>query len=119
MRSACKLLVLALAIPLVLIASGDGTAKPAPRASNAGSYTITIKDFMFAPRNLTIPVGTKVTWTNKDEEPHKVAEANSSFTSQPLDTDEGFTYEFNAPGKYEYFCTIHPRMTGTIIVENK
>ena len=67
----------------------------------------------------SIPVGSKVTWTNKDEEPHKVAEVNSSFTSQPLDTDEGFTYEFKTPGKYEYFCTVHPRMTGTIIVENK
>jgi plastocyanin len=74
---------------------------------------------MFTPRNLTIPVGSKVTWANKDEEPHKVAEVNSSFGSQPLDTDEGFTYEFKTPDKYEYFCTVHPRMTGTIIVENK
>jgi plastocyanin len=74
---------------------------------------------MFSPRNLTIPVGSKVTWTNKDEEPHKVAEVNSAFASAPLDTDEGFTFEFKTPGKYEYFCTVHPRMTGTIIVENK
>jgi plastocyanin len=119
MKSLIKLLVLTLSVPLVLVASGAGTAKPAPRASDAASYTITIKDFMFTPRNLTIPVGSKVTWTNKDEEPHKVAEVNSSFGSQPLDTDEGFTYEFKTPGKYEYFCTVHPRMTGTIIVENK
>ena len=74
---------------------------------------------MFNPRNLTIPVGSKVTWVNKDEEPHKVSEVNSSFISKPLDTDDGFTYEFKTPGKYEYFCTVHPRMTGTIIVENK
>ena len=65
---------------------------------------------MFTPRDLVVPVGSKVTWTNKDEEPHKVAEANSAFTSQPLDTDEGFTYEFKTPGKYEYFCGVHPRM---------
>jgi plastocyanin len=119
MKFACKLLVLALAVPLALVASGAGTAKPVPSTSNAASYTITIKDFEFSPRNLVIPVGSKVTWTNKDEEPHKVAEVNSSFTSQPLDTDEGYTYEFKVPGKYEYFCTVHPRMTGTIIVENK
>jgi len=119
MKSAYKLLVLALAVPLAIIASGAGTTKPAPRASDAGSYTITIKGFMFTPRNLTIPVGSKVTWTNEDEEPHKVSELNSSFTSQPLDTDEEFSYEFKTPGKYEYFCTVHPRMTGTIIVENK
>ena len=119
MKSACKLLVLAFAVPLAFVARGAGTAKPAPRASDAASYTITIKDFEFNPRNLVIPVGSKVTWTNKDEEPHKVAEINNAFTSQPLDTDEGFTYEFTTPGKYEYFCTVHPRMTGKIIVENK
>jgi plastocyanin len=117
MKSACKLLVLAFAVPLVLVASGAGTAKSAPPANEPPTYTISIKDFMFAPRNLTIPVGSKVTWTNKDEEPHKVAEVNNSFTSKPLDTDEGFTYQFTVPGKYEYFCTVHPRMTGTIIVE--
>jgi plastocyanin len=119
MKSVCTLLVLAFAIPLALIALGAGAAKPAPRASDAASYTINIKDFMFTPRNLTIPVGSKITWINKDEEPHKVSEVNSSFISKPLDTDDGFTYEFKTPGKYEYFCTVHPRMTGTIIVENK
>jgi plastocyanin len=117
MKSFIQFLVLTLSVPLALVASGAGTATSAPRASDPPSYTINIKDFMFAPRNLTIPVGSKVTWINKDEEPHKVAEVNSSFTSKPLDTDEGFTYEFTAPGKYEYFCTVHPRMTGTIIVE--
>ena len=112
MKTACKLLMLAVAVSLALGAPGDGIAKPAPRASDAVSYTINIKDFMFTPRNLVIPVGAKVTWTNKDEEPHKVAEINNAFTSQPLDTDEGFTYEFKTPGEYEYFCTVHPRMTG-------
>ena len=119
MKFACTFLVITFVVPLTLIASGAGTTKPTPRASDAGSYTINIKDFMFTPRNLTIPVGSKVTWINKDEEPHKVAEVNSTFGSQPLDTDEGFTYEFKTAGKYEYFCTVHPRMTGTIIVENK
>jgi plastocyanin len=119
MKLLCSLLVLCLSIPLALVTSGADTAKPAPRGSDAASYTIDIRDFMFSPRNLTIPVGSKVTWTNKDEEPHKVAEVNSAFASAPLDTDEGFTFEFKTPGKYEYFCTVHPRMTGTIIVENK
>jgi plastocyanin len=119
MKTACKLLMLAVAVSLALGAPGDGIAKPAPRASDAASYTINIKDFMFTPRNLVIPVGAKVTWTNRDEEPHKVAEINNTFTSQPLDTDEGFTYEFKTPGEYEYFCTVHPRMTGKIIVEGK
>jgi len=117
MKYFIQFLALAVSVPLALVASGAGTPKPATPASEPPSYTINIKDFMFTPRNLTIPVGSKVTWTNKDEEPHRVAEVNSSFTSKPLDTDEGFTYEFKVPGKYEYFCTVHPRMTGTIIVE--
>jgi plastocyanin len=119
MKSAWTLLVLGVAVSLALGTSGAGRARPAPSATGTGSYTIAIKDFMFSPRNLTIPVGSKVTWINKDEEPHKVAEVNSTFGSQPLDTDQGFTYEFKTAGKYEYFCTVHPRMTGTIIVEDK
>ena len=117
MSCARKFLVLALAVPLALMVSG-AQPKPAPGSSN-GSYTITIKDFEFTPRNLVISAGSKVTWVNKDEEPHKIAEANSAFGSQPLDTDEGFTYEFKAAGTYEYFCTLHPRMTGKIVVESK
>jgi plastocyanin len=118
-KSFCTLLVLAFAVPLALLAAGVGSPQTAPPASDAAAYAINIKDFMFTPRNLVIPVGSKVTWTNKDEEPHKVAEVNSLFTSQPLDTDEAFTYQFKTPGRYEYFCTVHPRMTGTITVENK
>jgi len=119
MRSAFRLLAFGLAIPLALAAFGAGTMQPAPGASDDGSYAINIKDFMFTPRKLMVPVGSKVTWINKDEEPHKVAQVNGAFTSQPLDTDERFTYEFGTPGKYEYFCTVHPHMTGEIIVEDK
>ena len=71
------------------------------------------------PRDLVIPAGSKVIWINKDEEPHKIAEVNSNFGSQPLDTDGSFTYEFKSAGKFEYFCTLHPRMTGHILVGGK
>ena len=118
MKIAYRLLTLSLAVALALVASGAGAARPAPRSGDAASYEITIKDFDFSPRTLVVPVGSKVTWTNKDEEPHKVAEINNAFHSQPLDTDEGFTYEFKTAGEYQYFCTVHPRMTGKIIVEN-
>ena len=104
-----------------LFASGTAlnAAKPTPGPSEPGSYTITIKNFEFSPRDLVIPVGSKVIWVNKDEEPHKISEVNSTFTSQPLDTDGNFTYEFKTAGKFEYFCTVHPRMTGHIIVGGK
>ena len=115
-RIICALTV---AVFLGLIELATSTVMPAPGTSDAASYAITIKDFQFSPRNLEIPLGSKVTWINKDEEPHKVAQINAAFTSQPLETDEVFSYEFRTAGKYEYFCTIHPRMTGTIVVDPK
>ena len=110
-------MVRALLLALFVAAAGALAATPVSHADDAAAYAITIKDFAFTPRNLTIRLGSKVTWTNKDEEPHKIAEANSAFVSQPLDTDGDFSYEFDAPGTYEYFCTLHPRMTGKIVVE--
>ena len=121
MKSARALALLAFVIFVVLFVARASLspAKPDSAESQAGSYTITIKDFDFAPRNLILPVGAKVTWINKDEEPHKVAEVKSVFASHPLDTDGSFTYTFKSAGNYEYFCTVHPRMTGHIIVGGK
>lgn len=109
----------ALAVSAVFLATGVGIAKPAPPAADDAPYTIAIKDFMFTPQKLTVPVGSKVTWINKDEEPHKVASVNGAFVSSALDTDEEFTFEFKTPGKYEYFCTVHPQMTAEVVVESK
>jgi plastocyanin len=119
MKFASRFLVFSLIAALLVAAMGNSRTKAASSAADAAQYTIAIKDFRFAPRDLKIPVGTKVTWVNQDEEPHKVAEVNSAFTSQPLDTDGKFTYEFDKPGNFEYFCTLHPRMTGKIVVEAK
>jgi plastocyanin len=104
---------------LLALSSGLNAAQPAGGGNEPGTYTITIKDFMFSPRDLVIPAGSKVIWINKDEEPHKIAEVNSNFGSQPLDTDGSFAYEFKSAGKFEYFCTLHPRMTGHIVVGGK
>src|SRR5580704_236015 len=76
--------------------------------------TIVVKSFMFSPTNLKVKAGTKITWTNKDEEPHTVASDEGVFRSAALDTDESFSYKFDKPGTYHYTCTIHPRMIGTI-----
>ncbi|SRR5579871_1385497 len=100
-------------------AFGAAPASPAPGAGDPPSFTITIKDFQFTPRMLSIPAGAKVTWINKDEEPHKLVQVDGLFTSKPLDTDDKFTFEFSATGKYEFFCSLHPRMTGKISVETK
>jgi plastocyanin len=79
---------------------------------------IVIKDFHFTPQTLTVKSGEKITWINRDEEPHLVVSVEKQFKkSPPLDTDQEFTITASAPGTYTYFCSIHPKMTGTIVVE--
>ncbi len=84
---------------------------------NNGSGQVTIESFMFAPQNLTIRAGTTVTWTNKDDVPHTVVSSTKKFRSGVLDTDGKFSFTFNNPGTYEYFCSVHPHMTGRVIVQ--
>jgi amicyanin len=77
---------------------------------------IKIANFTFDPPTLTVKAGTTVTWINADDIPHLVSEKNGTFRSNALDTDETFTQTFPAAGTIEYFCAIHPHMTGKIIV---
>ena len=79
---------------------------------------IEIKDFAFNPQTITVKSGEKVTWINRDEEPHTIVSVGKQFKkSTALDTDQEFTITTGAPGTYEYFCSVHPKMTGTIVVE--
>jgi plastocyanin len=79
---------------------------------------IEIKDFAFNPQTLKVKSGEKITWVNRDEEPHTVVSVEKQFKkSSALDTDQEFTITAGAPGTYTYFCSVHPKMTGTIVVE--
>jgi plastocyanin len=79
---------------------------------------IEIKDFAFNPQTITVKSGDKVTWINRDEEPHTIVSVEKQFKkSTALDTDQEFTITAGAPGTYEYFCSVHPKMTGTIVVQ--
>jgi plastocyanin len=79
---------------------------------------IEIKDFAFNPQTLTIKSGETVTWINRDEEPHTVVSVEKQFKkSSALDTDQEFTITAGPPGTYTYYCSVHPKMTGTIVVE--
>ena len=79
---------------------------------------ISIDNFTFNPPTLTVKAGTTVTWTNKDDIPHGIASANNGFSrSKAMDTDDSFSFTFTTPGTYQYFCYIHPHMTGTIVVQ--
>ncbi|WP_336799982.1 cupredoxin domain-containing protein [Kaistia sp. MMO-174] len=93
------------------------TAPAALAAGNAA--TVEIQNFTFTPAELTVKAGTTVTWVNHDDIPHLVAATDKSFRSPPLDTDEQFSFTFEKPGKLPYFCALHPRMTGTIVVTKR
>jgi plastocyanin len=87
-------------------------------ADSTKQNRIEIKDFAFNPLSLTVKSGEKITWINRDDEPHTVVSADKQFKkSTALDTDQEFTITAGAPGTYTYFCSVHPKMTGTIVVE--
>jgi len=78
---------------------------------------VKIDNFSFGPETLTIPVGTTVTWTNRDDIPHTVVSTDGVFKSKVLDTDEKFSFTFSKAGTFPYFCSIHPKMTGKVVVQ--
>ncbi|HET7223256.1 MAG TPA: cupredoxin domain-containing protein [Rhodanobacteraceae bacterium] len=92
-------------------------ASVAHAANPATTYRVGIRDFQFQPRQIVVPVHARVTWTNHDEEPHIVTSVGDTFHSSPaLDTNDHYSATFDKPGTYTYFCSIHPQMTGTIVV---
>ena len=88
----------------------NASAAPAP-------VTVTIGNFVFGPEALSVPVGTTVTWVNGDDIPHTVVAVDKSFRSKVLDTDDKYSFTFAKAGTYAYFCSIHPHMTGKVIVK--
>jgi plastocyanin len=107
------------AIRLVaLVAAILATAAPfIASPARAADTEVTIDNFTFAPDRVTVKAGTTVTWINRDDIPHTVASATRLFKSKALDTDDKFSFTFTTPGTYEYFCSLHPHMKATIVVE--
>jgi plastocyanin len=99
--------VTVLLLPVSLKADGAGT----------NSVEVKIDNFNFTPPALTVPGGTKVTWVNKDDVPHTVTSDNKLFGSRAMDTDDKFSFTFQTPGTYPYYCSVHPKMTGKVIVK--
>jgi plastocyanin len=96
-----------------------GSSTMAASAAESSPHQVSIDNFAFSPAELTVPVGTKVTWVNRDDVPHTATSTSKpkAFDSRTLDTDQTFSYVFGTAGTYEYFCAVHPRMTGKIIVK--
>jgi plastocyanin len=87
-------------------------------AAPAGKVVeVKVDNFSFSPQTITIAAGTTVIWTNRDDIPHTVVSDDKVFKSKVLDTDEKFSYTFDKAGNFPYFCSVHPKMTGKVIVQ--
>jgi plastocyanin len=102
----------------------DAAMKPAADGMRAdtvtagGSAEVAVANFAFGPAVLTVTPGTRVTWTNRDTSPHTVTSRDGRFTSsEGMDTGDAFSFVFDQPGTYEYFCSLHPMMVGKVIVK--
>ena len=109
----------ALAMPvmialLLLAGSSSVMAADQPAAANA---EVKIDNFSFGPQTVTVPVGATVIWINHDDIPHTVVSTDGLFKSKVRDTDETFSYTFTKAGTYPYFCSVHPKMTGKVVVQ--
>jgi plastocyanin len=98
-----------------IVSTHPGLAAKA--ADGPASAQIKIDNFTFGPTNLTVASGTTVTWINNDDVPHTVVSDDKVFRSKALDTDDKFSYTFTKPGTYNYFCSVHPKMTAKIVVK--
>lgn len=87
------------------------------KAMNADPNEVEIENFSFQPATLTVKAGTKVTWVNRDDVPHTATDTDKRFKSKTLDTDDKFSFTFEQPGTYNYYCALHPKMTAQIIVK--
>jgi plastocyanin len=113
MRSACIAAALGAASAPLLAAA----ILPA-WSQNVAATAVSISNFTFDPPTLTVRAGSTVTWTNKDDIPHGIAWTNNAFgRSKALDTNDSTSFTFATPGTYQYFCYIHPHMTGTVRVQ--
>jgi plastocyanin len=86
-------------------------------AAKKDANEITIDNFTFTPKELTVAVGTKVKWVNHDDIPHTIVEKKTTFRSKALDTDDSFSFTFTSAGTFDYFCGLHPHMVGQVIVK--
>lgn len=94
-----------------------GTSKINATDQPATGSEVKIDNFSFAPETLTVPAGTEVTWVNRDDIPHTIVSTDGVFKSKVRDTDEKFSFKFTKSGTYSYYCSIHPKMTGKIVVQ--
>jgi len=102
---------------LALLCTGSAGLLVQAQSAQGADGVVKIDNFTFGPKRITVTAGTTVVWTNRDDIPHTVVSDEKLFKSQALDTDDSFSFRFNKPGTYPYFCSLHPKMTGTVVVQ--
>jgi plastocyanin len=106
-----------LAALLLVAAIGTRVALAADSSAPSSALQVQIDNFSFTPQEIKVKAGATITFTNRDDIPHTVVSTDQAFKSKALDTDDKFTTTLTKPGTYTYFCSIHPKMTGKIVVE--
>jgi plastocyanin len=104
-------------VTVLMVAVLAAVAAFAAQSALAADLEVDIDQFTFYPQRITVKAGTTVTWVNEDDVPHTVASSSKLFKSKALDTKDKFSFTFTTPGTYEYFRSLHPHMTGAIVVE--
>ena len=113
-RIASVVMPVMIAMLLLFAGSSRVAASDQPSAANVA---VKIDNFVFGPQAITVPVGTTVTWTNSEDIPHTAVSTDGVFKSKVMDTDEKFSYTFTKVGTYSYYCSVHPKMTGQVVVK--
>ena len=103
--------------PIRILALGAMTIVALVAPVRAADVAVMIDNFTFNPQQITVKAGDTVTWVNHDDIPHTVTSKTFIFKSKAMDTDEKFSFTFATVGSFPYFCSLHPHMTGTIVVE--
>jgi plastocyanin len=85
--------------------------------AKSGPPEVRVDNFTFTPQTLAVSLNSTVTWVNKDDVPHVIASDDGLFKSKALDTDENYSYTFTKAGTYSYYCSVHPKMVGKIVVQ--
>jgi len=116
-KSLFLLAITVLMMSLLVTAKSMTLHAKAAEQQPTSTMEVKVQNFAFAPPTLTVPVGTQVTWINKDDTVHNIVDKNKAFKSKALDTNEKFSYTFDKPGTYSYFCALHPQMKGTVEVK--
>jgi len=117
MRKTLLISALGGALPLVLVAVSLLQPTNVRSEDKSSPTEVRVDNFSFGPETLTVPANSTVTWVNKDDVPHVIASTDGLFKSKALDTDDKFSFTFSKAGTYSYYCSIHPKMVGKIVVQ--